>query len=73
MVSSFYAILVGVVGYGMFFLSLKRINASTASFLTYIEVVSAVLFGVLLFNEVLSWNEVLGGAMIILASVFLRK
>lgn len=73
MISSFYAILVGVVGYGLFFLSLKKINASTASFLTYIEVVSAVLFGVLLFNEVLSWNEILGGVIIILASVFLRK
>lgn len=72
-VASVYAVLVGVIGYGLFFFALKSVKASTASFLTYIEVISGILFGVLLFNEVLSWNEIAGGVIIIMASVFLRK
>jgi drug/metabolite transporter (DMT)-like permease len=72
-VASLYAFAVGVVGFGLFFFSLKRIKASNASFLAYIEVPSAVLFGVFLFHEVLSWNEILGGAMIIGASLMLKR
>ena len=72
-VASFYAFAVGIVGFGLFFFSLRRIRASNASFLAYIEVPSAVLFGVFLFHETLSWNEILGGVMIIGASVMLKK
>jgi len=72
-VASLYAFAVGIVGFGLFFFSLKRIKASNASFLAYIEVPSAVLFGVFLFHEVLSWNEILGGAMIIGASLMLKR
>ena len=72
-VVSLYAVLAGVIGFWMFFYALKRVFASTASFLSYIEVISAVLFGIFLFNEVLTWNEISGGIMIIMASVFLRK
>jgi len=72
-VASIYAVLVGVVGFWLFFYALKRVFASTASFLSYIEVVSGILFGIFLFNEVLTWNEIAGGSMIIGASVLLRK
>ena len=72
-VASFYAVLVGVVGFWLFFYALKRVFASTASFLSYIEVVSGILFGIFLFNEVLTWNEIAGGSMIMGASVLLRK
>jgi len=72
-VASIYAVLVGVIGFWLFFHALKKIFASTASFLSYIEVVSGILFGVFLFNEVLTWNEIMGGTMIIGASVLLRK
>jgi drug/metabolite transporter (DMT)-like permease len=44
-------------------------NLNTASFLSYLEVISGVLFGVILFHESLSWNEIAGGTMIILSSV----
>mgnify|MGYP000279384716 CR=1 FL=1 len=72
-VASGYAFAVGVIGYGLFFFSLKRLKASNASFLTYIEVPAAVLFGVFLFHETLGWNDILGGLLIIAASVLLRK
>src|SRR6056297_807830 len=72
-VASFYAVLVGVVGFWLFFHALKKVFASTASFLTYIEVISGILFGIFLFNEVLTWNEIAGGTMIIGASFLLRK
>ena len=72
-VASGYGFLVGVVGYGLFFYALKQVRASTASFLSYLEVISGILFGVFLFQEILSWNEIAGGTMIILSSVLLRK
>ncbi len=72
-VASLYALLVGLIGYGVFFQALRRVRASTASFLAYIEVISGIAFGVLLFNEVFSWNELVGGAMILMASVLLKK
>jgi len=72
-VASGYAFAVGIIGFGLFFFSLRRIKASNASFLAYIEVPSAVLFGVFLFHEVLTWNEILGGIMIIAASLMLKR
>ena len=72
-IASLYALLVGVAGYGLFFFALRSIRASTASFLAYIEVVSAVLFGVWVFDEALSLHEIAGGSMILLASVMLKK
>lgn len=72
-VASGYGFLIGVVGYGLFFYALRQVRASTASFLSYLEVISGVLFGVILFHESLSWNEIAGGTMIILSSVLLRK
>ncbi len=68
-----YALLVGLVGYGLFFSALKNIKASTASFMAYIEVISAIIFGIYLFNETLTWNVLLGGLMIIGSSILLKK
>jgi drug/metabolite transporter (DMT)-like permease len=68
-----YGFLVGVIGYGLFFSALKEIKASSASFIAYIEVISAVLFGIYLFNETLTWNVITGGALIIGASILLKK
>ncbi|MEA2065169.1 MAG: DMT family transporter [Patescibacteria group bacterium] len=72
-VASIYAILIGLVGFGLFFSALKQIKASTASFLSYVEVISAILFGIILFNEVLTWNIVVGGLLIISSAIFIRK
>lgn len=72
-VASVYALLIGIVGFGLFFSAIKRINISTASIVAYLEVVSGVLFGVFLFGEVLSWNVVVGGGLILVSTLMLKK
>lgn len=67
-----YGLLVGVVAYNFFFFALKHLDASRASMLTYVEVVSAVLLGYLVLDEVLSWNMVVGGGCIILSTILLK-
>ena len=68
-----YAILIGLVGYGLFFSALKKIKASTVSHLSYFEVLSGVLFGIFLFQEILTWNIVVGGLLIIISTMLLKK
>lgn len=72
-VASGYALLVGIIGFGLFFSALRNVKASTASFLAYIEVISAILFGIFLFHETLTWNVITGGILIIGSSVILKK
>ena len=69
----FYAVLVGIIGYALFFSALKRIKASTASFLSYIEIISGITFGILFFNEAVKTNVVIGGILIIISTVLLKK
>ena len=73
LVSVVYAVLIGIAGYGLFFSALRKIKASSASFIAYIEVVSGIMFGVFLFNETLTWNVILGGLLIIGSSILLKK
>jgi drug/metabolite transporter (DMT)-like permease len=67
-----YSILVGVIGFMLYFSALNVIKASTASFLTYFEPVSAILFGVILFAEKLSWNMIAGGLLIITSALMMK-
>ncbi|MCK5062697.1 MAG: EamA family transporter, partial [Candidatus Aenigmarchaeota archaeon] len=64
---------IGIVGFILFFSALKKINASTASHLTYVEVISAAIFGIVLFGELLTWNVLLGGILIIASTYFLKR
>lgn len=68
-----YATLSGLIAYSFFFSALKQIKASTVSFLSYIEVVSAIAFGILIFKELLTWNVFVGGILIIGSAIMLRK
>ena len=68
-----HAILIGLLGFGLFFSALRYIKASAASFLSYFEVVSAVIFGIVLFEEVLTLNMIIGGILIIASSLLLKK
>ncbi|MEL6867718.1 MAG: DMT family transporter, partial [Bacteroidota bacterium] len=65
-----YGVLTGLIGYGLFFYGLKRLMASTASALMYMEVVSAVTLGYLFLGERLSGAMIIGG-MIVVGSSFL--
>lgn len=72
-IATTYAVLIGVLGFGLFFSALKKIKVSTASFLSYTEVVSGILYGVIFFDEVITWNILLGGSMIIMATILIKK
>ncbi|SDL74053.1 DMT family transporter [Kriegella aquimaris] len=68
-----FGLIAGIVVFGLFFNSLKYLSAATASTLMYLEVVSAVLFGYLFFDEVLSLNMVLGGILIMASNLLLIR
>ena len=68
-----YAFLVGILAFGLYFSALRKIKASTISFMSYLEVVVATTFGILLFDEVLTWNIITGGSLIILSTILLKK
>ena len=68
-----FGLIAGIIVFGLFFHSLKYLNAATASTLMYLEVVSAILFGYLFFNEVLGVNMVLGGFLIMASNLLLVR
>lgn len=72
-ISTSHGFILGTIGFGCFFYGLKYLPASTASALTYIEVVSALLVGVFWMNEELTWNMLAGGAIILGATSLMRK
>ncbi|MCP4136286.1 MAG: DMT family transporter, partial [bacterium] len=68
-IGSTYAFLIGIAGFSLFFSALRKIKASTASLLTYFEVISALFFAVLFFDETITWNMLAGGSLIIIAAI----
>ncbi|MBI2665482.1 DMT family transporter, partial [Candidatus Woesearchaeota archaeon] len=72
-VGIFYGALIGLVGFVLFFSALKKIKVSTVSFLSYTEVVSAIILAVIFFQETLTWNMIVGGLLIILATTLIKK
>lgn len=68
-----YSALIGIVVFKLFFYGLKYLPATTATSLMYIEVISAILLGYLVLNETLTWNTIIGGAMILASSYFIVK
>lgn len=68
-----YGVLVGVLGFGLFFAGLRRVEASRASFLTYIEVVSGIGFGMVFFGERLSVHVAVGGSLVLLSALALGR
>ena len=70
--SSTHGVVVGILVFYCFFFGLKHLKASTTSMITYLEIVSAVCVGVIFFDEVLSWNIMLGGALIIGSTSLLK-
>ncbi|MDF9797206.1 drug/metabolite transporter (DMT)-like permease [Catalinimonas alkaloidigena] len=68
-----FGIIIGIGAFGLFFSALKKIKASTVSFLTYLEVIIATMYGVLIFDEKLSWNIIAGGCLIIISTILIKK
>lgn len=68
-----YSLLIGVLVFSLFFFGLKKLKASTASALMYMEVVSALILSYLVMGEQLSLPMILGGAMILGSSFLLGQ
>lgn len=68
-----YATLIGLGVFGLFFFGLRRLKASVASALMYMEVVSAIVLSYLFMGEILTWPMLVGASMIIGSSVLLKN
>lgn len=65
------AVLIGLVGFMLFFSGLKKVSASTASFLCYVEIVSAIFLAFIFLGELPTWNVFIGGSLIIFSTLLL--
>lgn len=65
-----YGVFIGIVAFLLFFTALRHLSASMTAHLSYLELIGAMVLSVLILGESLSWNKILGGALI-LASVIL--
>ncbi|MEM7656778.1 MAG: EamA family transporter [Bacteroidota bacterium] len=68
-----FSVLLGVIAFSFFFYGLSKLKASTASNLAYIEIVSAFLLGTFWLGQELTWNMLLGEAIIMGTTFWLRK
>jgi drug/metabolite transporter (DMT)-like permease len=64
-----YGAIIGVGGFTLFFVALHRLPAAVASNLTYFEVVMGIFLGRLVLREPLTWNTLVGGALIALSII----
>ncbi len=70
---SLQGFLVGVLAFFLFFSALKELTSAKASLLSYIEVLSTICISVLIFHEPFTWNLLLGGSLIIVSVIFLKR
>jgi len=68
-----FSISIGILAFGMFFQALRKMRASTLSYLAYLEVVVASLYGILLFDETVTIQFVIGASLIIVATLLFKK
>jgi drug/metabolite transporter (DMT)-like permease len=68
-----FALTIGLLAFGLFFQALRKMKASTLSYLSYLEVVVASLYGILLFDEAITAQLVIGAVLIILATIMFQK
>ncbi|MEM9670986.1 MAG: DMT family transporter [Bacteroidota bacterium] len=68
-----FALTIGLLAFGMFFQALRKMKASTLAYLSYLEVVVASLYGILLFGEAVTVQLVTGAVLIILATILFQK
>jgi len=72
-VASLYGFLIGIVAFLLFFLALRKLKMSHYSLFTYWEVLAAVFFGAVFFGEAITANMIIGGGLILLSGILLRK
>jgi drug/metabolite transporter (DMT)-like permease len=67
------ALVVGVAGYALYFLMLRRLPASTAAALQLLAPPLAAVFGWALLGERLGWSDLAGGAITLAGLALLLK
>ncbi len=65
-------LLIGLIGYLLFFFGLRHLKASTYSMITYLEIIGAIAIGVLILGETLSVGTVIGGVCIVISTLLLK-
>ena len=68
-----YGLLVGVLTFLLFFFALKRVSVFQYSILTYSEIIFAVIFGMVCFNETLVLNQAAGMLIVIASSFYAQR
>ena len=71
--SIFYAFFIGFVGFAFFFYAFKRLSVTTSALISYLEVVTAVLCGVIFLGESITLQLIFGGALIIVPLFFVHE
>lgn len=72
-VATVYGFLVGVIAFSLFFYGMKKLPMSHYSLFSYWEVIATVIFGMIFFGEVLTFNFIVGGLLILIAGILIRK
>lgn len=72
-IGSIYAFLVGIISFSLFFYALKHLRMVRAASLSYIEVISAIFFAYVFFEEPLTWNKLVGAIFILSAASLIKK
>ena len=68
-----YGLFVGVLTFLLFFFALKRVSVFQYSILTYSEIIFAVIFGMVCFNETLVLNQAAGMLIVIASSFYAQR
>ncbi len=67
-----YAFLIGIVGFILYFSALKQIDTTVVSILTYLEMVSGIIFAWLILSEPLTLPLIVGAIFIVVSGIALR-
>jgi drug/metabolite transporter (DMT)-like permease len=68
-----FGIFIGIIGFALFFSALKKVKASIASSLAYLEIVSTLVYSAVFFGERFTWNMVVGGLLIVLSALIVQR
>lgn len=67
-----YTLIIGLLVFKLFFIGLKKLDASIASSIMYLEVISAIFFSYFILDERLTTNMVIGGLVVIFSSFMIN-
>jgi len=72
-VASIYGFLTGIFSFMLFFYALERLEVAHYSLFTFWEVPAAMLFAYLFLGELITINIILGGSLIVVSGILLKK